>query len=255
MGVGISYNAGINLYIGNNSDYAETVAIRPGWEWDDLVTQPAREGIERPSAKSAYFAARAWDYVRGDPVGWLGLMGHKLWAFWHGDERGRNQPIYFWRIYSMVLSATLWKAGIAFPFGLVAPLALWGMLLSLRRIGPTWPLLYVLCYCLGVVAFFCGGALPGASAAGAHSLCRLWAVAAVGMGTDEMLAWPRIGIGRLLGLCVCGQQLLNANGHGRGCGHPLQSGQRLCRGQRQRAGTGGVWSGRWPRIPSIGRRG
>ena len=41
-GVGISYNAGINLYIGNNPDYAETVAIRPGWEWDDLVTQPAR---------------------------------------------------------------------------------------------------------------------------------------------------------------------------------------------------------------------
>ena len=47
-GVGISYNAGINLYIGNNPDYAETVAIRPGWEWDDLVTQPARAGIERP---------------------------------------------------------------------------------------------------------------------------------------------------------------------------------------------------------------
>ena len=117
-GVGISYNAGINLYIGNNPDYAETVAIRPGWEWDDLVTQPAREGIERPSAKSAYFAARAWDYIRGDPIGWLGLMGRKLGAFWHGDERGRNQPIYFWRTYSTGAVGDFVESGYCLPLWL-----------------------------------------------------------------------------------------------------------------------------------------
>ena len=206
-GVGISYNAGINLYIGNNPNYAEIVAIRPGWEWDDLVTQPAREGIERPSAKSAYFAERAWDYIRGDPSAWLGLMGRKLGAFWHGDERGRNQPIYFWRTYSQVLSATLWKAGIAFPFGLVAPLALWGMLLSLRRIGPTWPLLYVLCYCLGVVAFFVAAryrvpVLPVLIVFAAYGLWALW-------------DWGRAGCGRSLGLglAVCSAFALAANSH------------------------------------------
>ena len=230
-GVGISYNAGINLYIGNNPDYEETVAIRPGWEWDDLVTQPAREGIERPSAKSAYFAARAWDYIRGDPIGWLGLMGRKLGAFWHGDERGRNQPIYFWRTYSTVLSATLWKAGIAFPFGLVAPLALWGMLLSLRRIGADVAAAVRAVLLLGGDRVFCGGALPGAGAAGIHSFCRLWGVGAVGMGTGEMLAQLGAGVGYLLGLCVGGQQLPSADGHGGGCGHSLQSGQRLCRGR------------------------
>ena len=206
-GVGISYNAGINLYIGNNSDYAETVAIRPGWEWDDLVTQPAREGIEGPSAKSAYFAARAWDYIRGDPTGWLGLMGHKLGAFWHGDERGRNQPIYFWRTYSKVLSVTLWKAGIAFPFGLVAPLALWGMLLSLRRIGPTWPLLYVLSYCLGVVAFFVAAryrvpVLPVLIVFAAYGLWVLWDWGRAG-------CWRNLG----LGLAVCLVFALAANSH------------------------------------------
>ena len=196
-GVGISYNAGINLYIGNNPDYAETVAIRPGWEWDDLVTQPAREGIERPSAKSAYFAARAWDYIRGDPIAWLGLMGYKLGAFWHGDEHGRNQPIYFWRTYSQVMSATLWKTGIAFPFGLVAPLALWGMLLSLRRIGPTWPLLYVLCYCLGVVAFFVAAryrvpVLPVLVVFASYGVWSLW-------DWGRARCWRNLG----LGLAVC----------------------------------------------------
>ena len=206
-GVGISYNAGINLYIGNNPDYAETVAIRPGWEWDDLVTQPARAGIERPSAKSAYFAERAWDYIKGDPTGWLGLMGHKLEAFWHGDERGRNQPIYFWRTYSKVLSATLWKSGIAFPFGLAAPLALWGMLLSLRRIGPTWPLLYVLSYCLGVVAFFVAAryrvpVLPVLLVFAAYGLWALWDWVRAGR-------WRSLG----LGLAVCLAFAFAANSH------------------------------------------
>ena len=206
-GVGISYNAGINLYIGNNPDYAETVAIRPGWEWDDLVTQPARAGIERPSAKSAYFAERAWDYIKGDPTGWLGLMGHKLGAFWHGDERGRNQPIYFWRTYSNVLSASLWKAGIAFPFGLVAPLALWGMLLSLRRIGPTWPLLYALSYCLGVVAFFVAAryrvpVLPVLLVFAAYGLWALWDWVRAGR-------WRSLG----LGLAVCLAFAFAANSH------------------------------------------
>ena len=206
-GVGISYNAGINLYIGNNPDYAETVAIRPGWEWDELVTQPARAGIERPSAKSAYFAERAWDYIKGDPTGWLGLMGRKLGAFWHGDERGRNQPIYFWRTYSNVLSASLWKAGIAFPFGLVAPLALWGMLLSLRRIGPTWPLLYVLSYCLGVVAFFVAAryrvpVLPVLLVFAAYGLWALWDWVRAGR-------WRSLG----LGLAVCLAFAFAANSH------------------------------------------
>ena len=206
-GVGISYNAGINLYIGNNPDYAETVAIRPGWEWDELVTQPARAGIERPSAKSAYFAERAWDYIKGDPTGWLGLMGRKLGAFWHGDERGRNQPIYFWRTYSNVLSASLWKAGIAFPFGLVAPLALWGMLLSLRRIGPTWPLLYVLSYCLGVVAFFVAAryrvpVLPVLLVFAAYGLWALWDWVQAGR-------WRSLG----LGLAVCLAFAFAANSH------------------------------------------
>ena len=206
-GVGISYNAGINLYIGNNPDYAETVAIRPGWEWDELVTQPARAGIERPSAKSAYFAERAWGYIKGDPTGWLGLMGHKLGAFWHGDERGRNQPIYFWRTYSNVLSASLWKAGIAFPFGLVAPLALWGMLLSLRRIGPTWPLLYVLSYCLGVVAFFVAAryrvpVLPVLLVFAAYGLWALWDWVRAGR-------WRSLG----LGLAVCLAFAFAANSH------------------------------------------
>ena len=193
----ISYNMGINFYIGNNPDYERTVAIRPGWEWDELVTRPARAGITRPSAKSAYFIGESWDYIAAAPLEWVGLMMRKTALFWHGDEIGRNQPIYYWRNYSSILSATLWKAGIAFPLGLAAPLALWGLLLSLRRIGPTLPMMYVASYCIGVALFFVSAryrvpVLPVVLIFAAYGAYGLYAWAVVGR-------WRAAG----LGLAVC----------------------------------------------------
>jgi len=151
----ISSNAGVNFHVGNNGSYDETVNIRPGWEWDDLLAQPRLEaGIQRPSGKSAFFMAKAWDYIQSEPLDYLALQAKKGFLFWHGDEIGRNQGIYFWRNYSSVLSATLWKWGIAFPFGIVAPLALLGCLLVFRRDGFSLPLLFVIIYGMSVIAFF-----------------------------------------------------------------------------------------------------
>ena len=203
----ISYNMGINFYIGNNADYERTVAIRPGWEWDELVTQPARAGFSRPTEKSAYFMERALDYIRAEPVAWMGLMMRKMGAFWHGDEVGRNQPIYYWRNYSSILSATLWKAGIAFPFGLAAPLALWGVLLSLRRIGPTLPMMYVMSYCMGVAMFFVSAryrvpVLPVVLVFAAYGVYGLYAWAGAGR-------WRAVGLG--LAVCVLFALPVNRN--------------------------------------------
>ena len=79
------------------------------------------------------------------------------------------------------------------------------MLLSLRRIGPTWPLLYVLCYCLGVIAFFVAARYRVPVLPVLIVFCFLRGVDAVGLGADEMLAQPGARIGHLLGLCVGGQ--------------------------------------------------
>lgn len=154
----ISHNAGINFYIGNNSDYDRTVNIRPGKDWALLVEQPEIEaGIDRPSAKSRYFFAQSWQFISSDPLGYLSLLAHKFHLFWRGDEIQRNLDPYYARHDSTVLRLLLWKYGLAFPFGLIAPLALIGMIRLWRRSTAdtaTLSALFLLVYMVSVVLFF-----------------------------------------------------------------------------------------------------
>jgi len=156
----ISSNAGLNFYIGNNADYQHTVQIQPGPAWEELTSRPRVEaGITRASAQSQFFFAESWDFISSEPLAYLQLQFYKLYLFWNGDEIGRNQDIYFARQYSPVLQMLLWKYGLAFPFGLLAPLAILGMWLGWRRgamrdTGPLLLLLFTGVYTLSVVAFF-----------------------------------------------------------------------------------------------------
>lgn len=150
----ISWNGGVNYYLGNNPEYEATVAVRPGWEWTDLVTRPDAEGVTRPSEKSRWFFDQGARYATSDPPGWAALQLRKTREFWQGAEEGRNQPIYYWRSYAPILAITMWKAGVAFPFGLLAPLALVGIALALRRRETHVPLLFVVVYSASVIAFF-----------------------------------------------------------------------------------------------------
>ena len=156
----ISHDAGINFYIGNNPDYERTTNISSGRDWTELVEMPEREaGIDQPSAKSRYFFARSWDYITTQPLNYLGLFAHKAYLFARGDEIPRNLDPYFARNNSHSLSLLLWKYGIAFPFGLVGPLALIGLYAFCHSPQSRTPegrllLLFLACYTLSVLLFF-----------------------------------------------------------------------------------------------------
>ena len=150
----ISYNSGVNFHIGNSADHERLVRVRPGWEWDDLVGQPLAAGIDRRSERSAWFWKRALEYMREEPLDYLALQARKGLRLLNGHEEGRNQGIYYWRHYSEVLAATLWKRVVAFPFGVVAPLAVLGLVLAIHRRGLDPATLFVLAYAAGVIAFF-----------------------------------------------------------------------------------------------------
>ena len=149
----ISSNGGINLYLGNNPRYDETVGLRPGRDWQALVRAPALHGVAGAGAASRFFTERVTAYARQDPGGFVRLQLRKLGLLLAGNEIPRNQEIYPARAWSPALRLLLWKVpGLAFPFGLLLPLAVVGLGASARRA----PVLAVSVVLLGltVVAFF-----------------------------------------------------------------------------------------------------
>jgi Tfp pilus assembly protein PilF/4-amino-4-deoxy-L-arabinose transferase-like glycosyltransferase len=153
--VPVSSNAGINFYIGNSPDYDHTVGLRPGLKWERLNREPLDLGLARHSQRSAFFVKKALASISSHPAQWIFLLAKKLYLFWNGNEVGRNQGIYPFRTYSSVLRLLLWKYFVAFPFGLVGPLALVGIFIAWRehcRIGLVS--LFVLATVVSVIMFF-----------------------------------------------------------------------------------------------------
>jgi hypothetical protein len=148
----ISKNGGINLWIGNNPRYQETVSIRPDVEWRRLVNEPTTRSTNGKPIP-AYFVRKVLAWAKQDPVAFVRLQLHKLRLLVTGNEIYRNHAIYPARGDSPVLRLLLWKLpGLAFPFGLLLPLAGLGLWVGARRA----PLLAVLtaALSLSVIAFF-----------------------------------------------------------------------------------------------------
>ncbi|MBL7076860.1 MAG: tetratricopeptide repeat protein [Kiritimatiellae bacterium] len=156
--VPISTNGGINLYIGNNPDMAETVCIRPGTrDWDALVALPYEDGAAAsPAEAQSYFLRRVGAYICSEPAGFVGGLLGKAHQLLNGREIPRNIDIYVFRKHSRILSLLAWCGGwFAFPFGIVGPLALLGMIVAFRRGGEGRYIAgFVVLYGLGLVCFF-----------------------------------------------------------------------------------------------------
>ena len=152
----ISANGGINFYIGNNADYHRTVSLHPGMAWEKMVMEPVYAGHTTAAAKSDFFLRKGLTYIATEPFEWLELLAHKAYHFWSGPELKRNQDIYYARQHSWILSLLLWDWYLSFPFGLIGPLSLLGLVLSLRERDPVVALLrlYALCYTTSVLLFF-----------------------------------------------------------------------------------------------------
>jgi tetratricopeptide (TPR) repeat protein len=159
----ISSNGGINFYIGNNPDYDRTIRLRPGGEFERLAQEPENLGIVAASDRSRYFAARAWRFLSDDPGEALRLYVRKSRDLVAGREIPRNQDPYVYRRASSLLSVLLWRFGLSFPFGVVAPLALAGLVVGPRgaagpsddrRSGLRLLLLYAASYAFSVLVFF-----------------------------------------------------------------------------------------------------
>jgi tetratricopeptide (TPR) repeat protein len=185
----VSWNGGINFYLGNGADSDSLTAIQPGHAWDRLQVEPLRDGHAKGSDQSRYWYRRGFAEAARDPAAWLGALGRKTLRLLDVRDTPRNTDFEVARSDSRILSWPL-------PgFGWVAPLALLGF--AIRRPDRRWTLLglAVLAVVVENLAFFVSGryrleAVP--------ALCVLG-----GLGVDRAL---REGIGgfRRSGLIVAG---------------------------------------------------
>jgi 4-amino-4-deoxy-L-arabinose transferase-like glycosyltransferase len=159
----IASQGGVNFYIGNNPHSNGVTAIVPGtrgtwWGGYHDAVRMAEISAGRklkPSEISDFWFKQAFDFIRTQPLASTKLMLRKTCIFWLGWEPPNNQNIGFFRTYSRLLSMLVWQCGIFFPFGLLAPLALCGIFISLREWRKhVFAFGFILLYMVSVIAFF-----------------------------------------------------------------------------------------------------
>jgi len=150
----LPYSGGVNFYIGNNPNYEETIAARPGLEWTRLVELPLKEGIRDRYGQERFFAKKTIDYIKSDPLSFLRGLEHKAVQFASSREIPRNTDIYLFRKWSGLLRVGVWKfGGFGFPFGLLLPLAAVGGVYRRRKTpAPVW--LFIVLYPASVILVF-----------------------------------------------------------------------------------------------------
>lgn len=163
--VPIATYGSINFYIGNNANADGFTSKTPvrylffGQYRDSVELFAEREAAlmlgHTPSSAeiSHYWHTKARKFIAKHPVSFLRLLGKKFVLFWNAYEIKNNKNIYFVARYSPILRVLL----TVFNFGLIAPVALLGCLVSLsRRRDPSALLLalFVATYMLTVILFF-----------------------------------------------------------------------------------------------------
>ena len=149
------FGGSLNLYIGNNPDQCRTLNIRPGWRWEQLIAMPAMHGVENDYwAKSEFFSRLIRQYALEQPVAFTRDLGRKAVSLVNSREIPRNLDIYLFRQWSALQRVLTWKShGFGFPFGLLLPLSLIGLVYHARRF-PAPVGIFLIFYPLSLVLMF-----------------------------------------------------------------------------------------------------
>ncbi len=149
---------GPNFYIGNNPVADGTYgSIRNEIQEAQLEGPDAKRLAERalgrtltPGQVSNYWFERALQYISAQPAQWLRLLGFKWLLVWNAREVEDSDDFYIYQNWSWLLALLAWFS----HFGILAPLAGVGVLLTLRHWRQLW-LLYAMIVALAAsVAVF-----------------------------------------------------------------------------------------------------
>lgn len=163
----IASQGGINLFIGNNikSDGKSAAAARGIFPYDGYTDNVWLTSIKlaeknsgrklKPSEISNFWVKQVFDFIKTHPLKYLQLLGKKFYFFWNSYEIESNKDFYFFSRWSSLLGILLWDHLLRFPFGLVGPLAIWGIILN-AKLWKRYFLLYafIFSYMFSVILFF-----------------------------------------------------------------------------------------------------
>jgi len=151
----LPYSGSVNLYIGNNPNYNETITIRPGYKWKELMDMPANQaGVKTRGDAQEFFKQKTCDYISSDAFSFIKGILSKTTQFISSREMPRNVDIYLFRKWSKMLSVGLFRisnAGI--PFMILLSVSFIGLIFNFRKVpSPVW--LYLLLYPAAVILVF-----------------------------------------------------------------------------------------------------
>ncbi len=128
----LTYQGGLNLWIGNNPQADGMSASLPGftsWRNEDVEALLAREYGRplSPAEQDAHFRGLAFDFFRESPGRAFALLARKAYFLFQGYEIRNNRDLYALRERDPVLRLPLPD------FGWIGPLALLGAVVGWRR--------------------------------------------------------------------------------------------------------------------------
>jgi tetratricopeptide (TPR) repeat protein len=123
---------GANFGAGNNaqSDGGKPVLpgtlseLKPGIEVASTLASQQTGRKLTATETGSYWLGQGFKYIFTQPLSWLGLEMRKIAYLITGYEIPKDKQVYFFAKQSGVLRYLLWEKLIAFPFGVLLPLAL-----------------------------------------------------------------------------------------------------------------------------------
>jgi len=207
-----TFQAGPNFYIGNHrgADGRYQPLVRghetPEFERDDATVLAQNATGRTLSARevSRYWMGRAFDEIRGDPSGWVRLMGRKMLMAWNRYEVSDAESLYIYGESSLILGVLgrVWNFGVLCPLAAVGIVGTWG---ERRRLWVYYALIVSMAvavaafYVLGRYRYPLAPLLIPFAAAGCVGLWdrlrggdlrRLLLPAAVAAGVAVVVNWP-----------------------------------------------------------------
>lgn len=160
----ISWQGGVNFYIGNNPEATGITGIPPGSNKDDWRSAylDLKERIETEVAHPVSFSEfdricvkKGLQFMAGQPAKAAGLLIKKTYLFFGGFEISSERDLYQ-VVQPTFLKYLLFKTGfLQFPYGILVPLTLAGIILGAASGSERFPLaLFSALYAGSFILFF-----------------------------------------------------------------------------------------------------